>query len=1199
MNTKKTKAIIAIILIITLTFADILFFGINVVSYAVELVSTTNHNNVQFMAYFITKEGEKVTSLSDKIDTKDLKMYIEVGVENEGYFNGNIQVENSNFTLNSESIGNGISKIEGNTITLNQVTAGEKIEAEVGITPIKEDQYNLEMLNTSSKISLEGTYVSSSKKDITIKADRELKLVLENPYTSEAENVEVGSKVVTNKEYNINGEEKRVVQVLVTNVLKGNGYPIKSTVFEIEAPKEVEEVKVSSRGTKATNGANSISEKEYKLDKETNMLTINISNSEKDGIVTWNKSGEDNILVTYVLDKEEDIKGTELNIKTTVTLYDENSTQYIGKTTAKIEAEIDGAVEISGEERETPIYKGNMYLGEETEFENATKLDIRYEKISDNIKIEEGTSKLIEENAETEANTTYKSTKISKAEIDRILGEKGQITIKNEKGTTIATIDSSLKADANGMIEVKYAGGEKALTIEIENAEGEGTIEFQHTMTILVSDYSREEVRNISELKIISSLNATTTNIVKEEVSEKTVSNEQEEKAEEETAKEAEENVIETEKKSNIENRIKIADTTTYARMTSNTKVLSTLQTNSNVVFNVVLKSDDIKYDLYKNPTIQVTFPSNISELKINSINQLYCEEMKIESAKMKTNENGNKVIEVKFKGEQTSYTNTISEGIILSFNVDITFDKLTPGQETAIKLVYTNENGIEEQYSEQLPLTLQSKYGLMAYTKISNYDEEAQDVEILNNEEAEVNVIAKEKVTSKMNMAVLNNYANELNNVEIIGNIPTGEGFETTLASEIKAISGNIEVYYSENANAKTEDKTWTTDITNLEKMKSYKIVIKKLEPKEKVELEYSFNLGEGVGYSQKGTASFNVTYVQNGQNKFTKTNINLLSSEEPVKEEPVKEPSSTENNNNVINSTNSTTNTTTNSTTNNTVNNTTNTTTNNTVGNTTNSITNNVENTSNNDTNNITTSGNTVTENPSMSEKPNEPEQKEEIEVKTQVFKAGKELKDSNSVYEGDKLVYKITLTNKAGRDLTNINVTAENSNAVMYELVPIEMIDTSSPLGENEEWNVEKRKIIEHNYEETESSTKTFDKIERLANNESIVLEYEVAVKEVEGAATTKSTIKLTADNMEEETKTSMENKIRQAELKLTAQPLYNVEAKMYENFLWPAKLSIENISDNDITDGIIKIRFSDNLKEYNDMYQTVPWIMYNDS
>ena len=35
MNTKKTKAIIAIVLIITLTFADILFFGINVVSYAV------------------------------------------------------------------------------------------------------------------------------------------------------------------------------------------------------------------------------------------------------------------------------------------------------------------------------------------------------------------------------------------------------------------------------------------------------------------------------------------------------------------------------------------------------------------------------------------------------------------------------------------------------------------------------------------------------------------------------------------------------------------------------------------------------------------------------------------------------------------------------------------------------------------------------------------------------------------------------------------------------------------------------------------------------------------------------------------------------------------------------------------------------------------------------------------------------------
>ena len=163
MENKKIKALIAIILVITLTFADIFVFGMGVASYAVELISTTNHNNVQFSAYFITKEGEKVTEIEESMNAEDLKMYLEVSINNEGYFNGDIKLENSNFALKNE-VSSGISKIEGNTITLNQITAGETIVAEVGITPIKSEEYGIDMLKAESKLTLEGTYLNGGKK---------------------------------------------------------------------------------------------------------------------------------------------------------------------------------------------------------------------------------------------------------------------------------------------------------------------------------------------------------------------------------------------------------------------------------------------------------------------------------------------------------------------------------------------------------------------------------------------------------------------------------------------------------------------------------------------------------------------------------------------------------------------------------------------------------------------------------------------------------------------------------------------------------------------------------------------------------------------------------------------------------------------------------------------------------------------------
>ena len=51
--------ICAVLIIMALTISDFLFVGASVVSYAID-IAKTNSSNVDFSAYFLNSEGEKV-----------------------------------------------------------------------------------------------------------------------------------------------------------------------------------------------------------------------------------------------------------------------------------------------------------------------------------------------------------------------------------------------------------------------------------------------------------------------------------------------------------------------------------------------------------------------------------------------------------------------------------------------------------------------------------------------------------------------------------------------------------------------------------------------------------------------------------------------------------------------------------------------------------------------------------------------------------------------------------------------------------------------------------------------------------------------------------------------------------------------------------------------------------------------------------
>ena len=138
-STEKSfiNKVCAILIIIALTITDFLFVGTTFVSYAVG-GSKTGNTNVEFSAYFLNQNGEKVETLKKYIGSEEY-LYIDVSVKNEGYFNGKITLDNCNFKLKKDTLSEGVSEITDNTVTLKQIKAGSTVTIKLAIEAIKND----------------------------------------------------------------------------------------------------------------------------------------------------------------------------------------------------------------------------------------------------------------------------------------------------------------------------------------------------------------------------------------------------------------------------------------------------------------------------------------------------------------------------------------------------------------------------------------------------------------------------------------------------------------------------------------------------------------------------------------------------------------------------------------------------------------------------------------------------------------------------------------------------------------------------------------------------------------------------------------------------------------------------------------------------------------------------------------------------
>ena len=201
MKNKILKKLLIIMLIMMLTATDFFMLGSSIVSYAMGLDSSTNNENIEFSAYFKNTNGERVTNITESIKKSDLKLFAEIKVKNEGYLNGAIEIENSNFKIKNNILSNVVTSIEGNKVNLNQINAGETVEIELDIEPIISETLNVEMLAKDTTVKLTGTYMETTYKGLNIEAPKTVNLKLKADETAQAE---LETEIITNKVFSIN-----------------------------------------------------------------------------------------------------------------------------------------------------------------------------------------------------------------------------------------------------------------------------------------------------------------------------------------------------------------------------------------------------------------------------------------------------------------------------------------------------------------------------------------------------------------------------------------------------------------------------------------------------------------------------------------------------------------------------------------------------------------------------------------------------------------------------------------------------------------------------------------------------------------------------------------------------------------------------------------------------------------------------------
>lgn len=826
------QKVVAIFIIMMMTLSDFAIVGMSAISYAMDMVAT-NSDNVEFSAYFMNENKDKVTSTESIINAQDLKMYVEIAVKKEGYFNGQITLENSNFNLKKDILSDSINQIEGNTVTLNKINANSTAIIELGVEYNNSEKISVASLNQESTIKLTGTYVSS-KKDKSIAGETKLRIDWKS---GDETKLEMTAKVLTNSVHKVNDANKRVVQVLVNSKLANNSYPVKTTDIELNVPEGAEEVKVHARKTEATSSDIDFGTGNYDYNSENKILKINLSNKEANGLVNWKKNAADTIVITYLYDEKVDLSGKVLTVKDTINTFDNR--QLNSNTKLVLDEEKNGVITVDTERTENSIYKGKIYTGEDREYKTTTIMNVDYANVVDQIILDEKESEFLIGKDAKKSNIQYVQSRINKSDIQKLLGEEGTIDVTDQDENIVIDINKDTSTDEEGYINIKYNNNVRSIKMKMSKPVINGTLNIEHLKKISDSNLSREEVKNTDKISQKIYVGYKQTNG---------------------------ENI-----KNGIETKLELKDVNSQIKVETNKHTLTTKTKNQGLKIISTLLTNSEDKQLYKNPTIKISLPEDVENIENVKSSPMWGNGLNIKDTKV-AKEGNRKIINIELEGEQKKYSDEAIEGTKIFVEMDAVINKMATNKEEKIVVEVSNENEekntkVEEKIEIINPNAIITSNDISEYNVNTTENNETKNVELdINSEEKKVTIKSK----------IVNNESVPIKNVNIIGELPTNNSKNNigiTIDSGVKISSSNTnkaKIYYTEVENATNDinnlDNKWQEKITN--KVTKYLIIMDQLDSGEEISYSYQIKIPQNLKYNMQASEGYQVIYDTNLEN-------------------------------------------------------------------------------------------------------------------------------------------------------------------------------------------------------------------------------------------------------------------------------------------------------------------------------------------
>ena len=592
---------------------------------------------------------------------------------------------------------------------------------------------------------------------------------------------------------------------------------IKNSELNIELGKIHEKypsaVKVIGKSTELTNGKIDNIQEDYQYDMNTGTILIKASNQNEIGEAINDSKPNENAKDEYVVICYYDTyvtKKVERNLYVKVLA---KSVLFDADRIATVENELASDVKDDIGEITNIIYnpieiyngyiKSNIINGTDynTPYTEKQSVMISKKEAQDSIEISENNrflrvekDKSNNENEielENKGELIYKSTKIRKNDITKILGDEGKIEILDDNRNIIASIDKNTKFEEDGSVTISYENSPKTIIIRTSKIQNEGILNIENTKEIKsnMSEMNNSKIKTIGKILGIRK-------IINE--------NQEESKEEEVFSKE-------------YENRINIKDSKTNLTMeVDNTKWTNKQQ--NEVTFNIYAKSNAIEDNMLKSPIIKIELPSEVEKVVLGNSSVVYANGLELENPYLETNKKGNIVIVAKLIGSQTEYgDNNLGLMTDVKIKATIILKKDINANVENINLLYTNQYTVDgsvetgeqskqveiEDYKDET-VEENSAISYNVASKISNDSENSQGLElevipVKGDKTIKEGDIVYEGEFIKYNIKITNTSDRKIDDIKLIGTIPEGTVYGELEADYDRAFGEYKYNYYDE----------------------------------------------------------------------------------------------------------------------------------------------------------------------------------------------------------------------------------------------------------------------------------------------------------------------------------------------------------------------------------------------------------------